>query len=165
MQEISQHFGLLVFSSGPRPCPQDGVEQAFYDVLPWNLFSLRINNSLTALATLDKTLAAIPQATIDAMRSTLYCAWPRLLWLRHDPGATSPLPGQSDLLRFDAFETVMWTLRNRLRGDAAMPRDWSHGCRAVRRYFRSPPAGIFEWRPWQNHHNSGAFDPMFRSAS
>ena len=31
-----------------------------------------------------KTSQAVPDAQVRAMRSVLYCAWPRMLWLRHD---------------------------------------------------------------------------------
>ena len=85
------------------------------------------------------------------MRSMLYCVWPRFLWLRHDPGATSPLPNADRLLDFDAFESIFWTLRKRLRGDIGWPPDWDEGCREVRRYFASPPEGAHgEWAPWAN---------------
>jgi hypothetical protein len=95
---------------------QDGVEQFFEDILPWARFSLRMNNSLGAIGSLPQKLAAVPEDTVRALRSTLYCAWPRLLWL--DSASTStPLPDAERLLKFDAFEMIMWTLRKRLRGD------------------------------------------------
>ena len=43
---------------------QDGIEQAYEEILPWGLFSLRINNSLGAIAKLNETLAAIPEGKI-----------------------------------------------------------------------------------------------------
>ena len=84
------------------------------------------------------------------LRSVLYCVWPRFLWLRHDDGASTPLPGQAALLQYDAFESVIWTLRKRLRRDIGWPSDWADGCRAVRRYFETPPAGAARWEPWRN---------------
>ena len=81
----------------------------------------------------------------------LYCTWPRFLWLRHDAGAATPLPGAERLLKFDAFESVMWTLRKRLRNDVGWPSDWEEGCREVKRYFASNPAGLSEWAPWANY--------------
>ena len=129
---------------------QDGVEQAFEELLPWGLFALRMNMSLSAIRDLPTTLDAIPEARVRAMRSVLYCVWPRLLWLRHD-GAPRPLPDQQQLLKYDAFESVMWTLRKRLRKDIEWPADWEDGCRAVGRYFASPPPGFpggQQWKPW-----------------
>ena len=119
-------------------------------VLPWALFSLRLNNSLSQISNLAQSLEAIPEATVRAMRSKLYCVWPRFLWLRHDPGATTPLPGAARLLNFDAFESIAWTLRKRLHGDIGWPSDWDEGCREVRRYFESKPIGAREWAPWAN---------------
>lgn len=84
------------------------------------------------------------------MRSYLFCAWPRFMWLRHDAGARTPLPGAEALLRYDAFESIMWTLRRRLHGGLGWPADWNQGCKAVRDYFEHPPAGVREWRPWAN---------------
>jgi len=131
---------------------QDGIEQAFEELLPWGLFSLRMNNSLAAVTTLDKKLAAIPEEAVRLLRTTLYCTWPRFMWLRHDPGAATPLPGAESLLRFDAFESVMWTLRKRLRKDINWPSDWQEGCRAVERYFSAPPDGVSgAWEPWKNY--------------
>jgi hypothetical protein len=127
---------------------QDGIEQAFEEILPWPLFSRRQNHSLSSIATLPAALAAVPEAEVRAKRSVLYCTWMRMLWLRHD-GAPQPLPDQEQLLRFDAFESVMWTLRKRLRKDITWPADWDEGCRAVSRYFASPPKGAPQnWKPW-----------------
>merc|ERR1712185_710716 len=120
---------------------QDGIEQAFEDILPWALFSLRLNNSIGHIAKLDHEIAAIPDDRIKALRTKLYCVWPRFLWLRHD-SSTTPLPGAEQLLRFDAFESVMWTLRKRLRKDIGWPSDWDEGCRAVSRYFATSPKGL-----------------------
>ena len=131
---------------------QDGIEQAFEDLLPWPLFSTRTNNSLGAIAALPPALDAVPNASVEAMRRVLRCVWPRFLWLRHDEGAQTPLPGASDLLRFDAFESIMWTLRKRLRRDIGGPPEWDEGCRAVEQYFAQQPPGVRgEWGPWQNH--------------
>jgi hypothetical protein len=134
---------------------QDGIEQAFEDVLPWPLFSLRLNNSLSQISDLAKTLEHIPEQHVRELRSRLYCVWPRLLWLRHDPGAPTPLPEQEQLLKYDAFESLMWTLRKRLRHDIGWPTDWEEGCRAVRRYFSQTPkggkTGGRAWAPWQNY--------------
>jgi len=130
---------------------QDGIEQAFEDLLPWPLFALRINNSLGAIATLDRTLEAIDEERVRTLRSFLYCTWPRFVWLRHDDGARTPLPAARDLLRFDAFESVMWTLRKRLRRDIGWPPDFAAGCRAVARYFEKAPQGVGRWAPWANH--------------
>ena len=86
---------------------QDGIEQAFEDLLPWPLFSMRTNDSLGATATLPSVLDAVPNASVETMRRVLRCVWPRFLWLRHDDGAQTPLPNASALLRFDAFESIM----------------------------------------------------------
>ena len=130
---------------------QDGVSQFYEDILPWDKFSLRLNNSLGAISTLPKMLAAVPDETVSALRRTLYCAWPRLLWLRE----STPLPSAERLLKFDAFEMLMWTLRKRLRGESwTRPPDWDEGCSEVRRYFEQRPRGLnprVEWKPWQNH--------------
>jgi len=136
---------------------QDGVEQAFEDLLPWPLFSLRLNNSLGHIATLDKYIAShYSDAALRALRTRLYCVWPRFLWLRHDASPT-PLPSSEPLLKFDAFESVMWTLRKRLHKDITWPPDWDEGCRAVQSYFKQPPPsmGSMEWAPWANYE----FDP------
>jgi len=62
-----------------------------------------------------------------------------------------PLPGAQGLLKFDAFESLLWTLRKRLRNDMTWPSDWKEGCRAVRKYFeKSPHATVKEWAPWGN---------------
>ena len=65
----------------------------------------------------------------------------------------TPLPGQEQLLRYDAFESVMWTLRKRLRGDIGWPKDWDEGCAAVTKYFKDPPSslGSRPWAPWANY--------------
>ena len=34
---------------------QDGIEQAYEELLPWSLFSLRLNNSLSQIANLAPT--------------------------------------------------------------------------------------------------------------
>ena len=132
---------------------QDGVEQFFADILPWERFSLRMNNSLGAIGSLPQRLAAVPEGTVRAFRSTLYCAWPRLLWL--DSASTStPLPDAERLLKYDAFEMIMWTLRKRLRGDVgSSPPDWDEGCAEVRRYFKHKPRRMRgrPWKPWQNY--------------
>ena len=130
---------------------QDGIEQAYEELLPWFLFSLRLNNSLAQISNLADTLEKVPEARVRAMRSKLYCVWPRFLWIRHDEGATTPLPGASRLLNYDAFESIFWTLRKRLRGDIVWPSDWDEGCREVSRYFASRPLGSREWAPWANY--------------
>ena len=86
-----------------------------------------------------------------ARRSMLYCVWPRFLWLRHDEGARTPLPGVERLLKFDAFESIFWTLRKRLRGDIGWPPDWDEACHEVKRYFATPPPGVAQWQPWKNY--------------
>jgi hypothetical protein len=137
----------------------DGVEMAFEEILPWPLFSRRQNHSLASIAQLPATLAAVPDTQVRAMRSVLYCAWPRMLWLRHD-GAARPLPEQAKLLRFDAFESVMWTLRKRLHNDIGWPADWEEGCRAVTDYFATPPKGApKEWKPW----GVRDYDPIYNA--
>jgi hypothetical protein len=131
---------------------QDGIPQAFEDLLPWPLFSLRLNDSLAQIPSLAAQLEAVPEETVRAMRSRLYCVWPRLIWLRHDRGARTPLPDAEGLLEFDAFESMVWTLRKRLRKDIGWPPDWDEGCRAVSRYFATPPQGVtpHRWAPWAN---------------
>ena len=162
----------------------DGVEMAFEEILPWGLFSRRQNHSLASIASLPATLAAVPDAQVRAMRSVLcseltltltlpltltlqvramrsvlYCAWPRMLWLRHD-GAERPLPEQAKLLPYDAFESVMWTLRKRLRNDIGWPADWEEGCRAVTDYFATPPKSApREWKPW----GVRDYDPIYNA--
>ena len=64
--------------------------------------------------------------------------------------ALNLLPGQSALLNYDAFESVMWTLRKRLRRDIGWPTDWADGCRAVKKYFATAPPGTSRWDPWRN---------------
>ena len=79
---------------------QDGIEQAFEELLPWALFSLRLNNSLGQIAKLDETIRKIaPPLALRRLRSVLYCVWPRFLWLRHDAGAVTPLPDAQRLLK------------------------------------------------------------------
>ena len=76
-------------------------------------------------------------------------ACPRCICRRLEKRVYIPLPDQEQLLRFDAFESVMWTLRKRLRKDITWPADWDEGCRAVSRYFASPPKGAPQnWKPW-----------------
>ena len=130
---------------------QDGIEQAYEELLPWALFSLRLNNSLAQISGLAATLEKVSEETVRALRSRLYCVWPRFLWLRHDPGARTPLPDATRLLNFDAFESIAWTLRKRLHGDIGWPADWDEGCKEVTRYFSSPPTGTGEWKPWANY--------------
>ena len=130
---------------------QDGIPQAFEEVLPWALFSLRLNDSLAQIPTLAKTLDAFPEAKVREMRKLLRCVWPRVLWLRHDAGARTPLPDAEKLLNFDAFESLMWTLRKRLRKDIGWPPDWADGCAEVERYFAARPDGVTgAWAPWAN---------------
>jgi len=129
---------------------QDGIQQAFEEILPWDLFSLRLNASLAQISHLAGTLESVPEQTVKAMRSRLFCVWPRFLWLRHDPDALTPLPGATRLLEFDAFESIAWTLRKRLHGDIRWPRDWEQGCLEVSRYFATRPIGSQEWAPWAN---------------
>ena len=92
-----------------------------------------------------------PLQSTDARAIAMAAGYePPLLWLRHD-GAPRPLPDQQQLLKYDAFESVMWTLRKRLRKDIEWPADWEDGCRAVGRYFASPPPGFpggQQWKPW-----------------
>jgi hypothetical protein len=128
---------------------QDGIPQAYEELLPWFLFSLRLNNSLGQISNLAKTLEAIPDSTVKAMRARLYCVWPRFLWLRHD-GASTPLPAAERLLNYDAFESIAWTLRKRLHNDIGWPSDWDEGCKEVSRYFASRPPNVREWAPWAN---------------
>ena len=101
------------------------MRSAAQELLPWSLFALRLNNSLGQISGLAGTLEAVPDARVKAMRSMLYCVWPRFLWLRHDPGAPTPLPNAQRLLNYDAFESIAWTLRKRLHGDIGWPRDSS----------------------------------------
>ena len=130
---------------------QDGIEQAYEDILPWPLFSRRLNNSLAQIANISTALERIPETEVRALRSRLYCVWMRFLWLRHDPGARTPLPGAERLLAYDAFESIIWSLRKRLHGDVTWPLDWDEGCREVGRYFGDPPSGVGgEWAPWAN---------------
>ncbi|KAL1511476.1 hypothetical protein AB1Y20_006274 [Prymnesium parvum] len=93
---------------------QDGVEMAHEEILPWRRFSLRLNFS--DIPILPQLLSAIPPAQVARLRRGLGCVWPRMLWLSKglytrdveaDATITSARP-------FDAFETVMWTLRRRL---------------------------------------------------
>jgi hypothetical protein len=130
---------------------QDGIEQAYEELLPWFLFSLRLNNSLAQISGLKGTLEKIPESVVTAMRSHLYCVWPRFLWLRHDPGARTPLPDATRLLKFDAFESIAWTLRKRLHHDINWPADWDEGCAEVGKYFASQPTGSGNWKPWANY--------------
>ena len=130
---------------------QDGIEQAYEELLPWALFSMRINNSLAAISGLSNTLAAVSDDKVKMLRSHLYCVWPRFVWLRHDPGARTPLSGAERLLKYDAFESIAWTLRKRLRGDIGWPPDWDEGCKEVSKYFAARPAGSRDWAPWANY--------------
>ena len=131
---------------------QDGIEQAYEELLPWPLFALRLNNSLGQISNLASTLEAIPEERVKKMRSLLYCVWPRFLWLRHDEGASIPLPNAQRLLNYDAFESIMWTLRKRLHKDINWPADWAEGCKEVTRYFAtSPLGGGRPWQPWANY--------------
>jgi hypothetical protein len=132
---------------------QDGIEQAYEEILPWALFSLRLNNSLAQIGNLSTTLERVPDEAVRAMRSVLYCVWPRFLWLRHDEGAQTPLPGVDRLLKFDAFESIFWTLRKRLRKDIGWPSDWQEACEEVQHYFSEPPPGVdrSQWAPWANY--------------
>ena len=149
-------FSTRAYESAAAGCVplimQDGIEQAYEDLLPWSLFSLRLNNSLAHIANLSAVLSAIPDEHVRALRSRLYCVWPRFLWLRHDEGARTPLIGAERLLKFDAFESIFWTLRKRLRGDIGWPPDWDEACHEVTRYFKqSPRGGPADWQPWKNY--------------
>ena len=101
------------------------------DLLPWSLFSHRLNNSLAHITNLSTILSRIPESSVERMRHYLYCVWPRFLWLRHDDAATTPLPDASRLLQFDAFESIFWTLRKRLHQDIGWPPDWQQACGEV----------------------------------
>ena len=59
----------------------------------------------------------------------------------------TPLPEQDRLLKYDAFESLFWTLRKRLRGDIQTPPDREEACAAVRDYFKRSARG---WGPWAN---------------
>ena len=97
---------------------QDDVEMAFEEVLPWHRFSLRLNFS--DIPDIPEILARIPAAHVGRLRRGLGCVWPRMLWLgRHAPGLYDRQVEQDPTLRaaadHDAFETVMMTLRRRLK--------------------------------------------------
>eukprot|EP00962_Isochrysis_galbana_P030044 scaffold9715_cov113-Isochrysis_galbana.AAC.20 len=149
-------FSTRVYESATAGCVplimMDGVESAYEELLPYHSFALRLNDSLKHLLTLEAVLAAVPAAAVAAMRARLRCVWPRFLWLRHDEGAVTPLPEQQRLLRYDAFETLLWTIRKRLRRDVEGPPDWDEACGAVRDYFQRPPRGApaSGWAPWAN---------------
>lgn len=62
------------------------------------------------------------------------------------------LPAAEQLLKYDAFESILWSLRKRLRRDIVTPPDWDDACRAVRQYFANPPSGVgSSWEPWKNY--------------
>jgi len=150
-------FSTRVYESAASGCVplimMDGVESAYEELLPYHSFALRFNDSLKNMHRIEGMLEAVPAARVAAMRAQLRCVWPRLLWLRHDEGATTPLPDQARLLRYDAFESLMWTLRKRLRKDVGTkPPDWEEGCAAVRDYFTRTPLGVAAggWAPWAN---------------
>ena len=149
-------FSTRVYEAATAGCipliMMDGVESAYEELLPYHSFAVRFNDSLRQMLQLEAILDAVPMPTVATMRAQLRCAWPRFLWLRHDESAVLPLPDQHKLLRFDAFESLMWTLRKRLRGDIDGPPDWDQGCAAIRDYFTHPPKGSPRngWAPWAN---------------
>jgi len=93
---------------------QDDVEMAFEDVLPWRRFSLRLN--LSDIPILPELLARVPAAHVARLRRGIGCVWPRMLWLA--PGLYDARVDEDKTIKasrpFDAFETTMWALRDRL---------------------------------------------------
>ena len=87
---------------------------AFEDVLPWRRFSLRLN--LSDIPILPQLLARVPAAHVARLRRGLGCVWPRMLWLA--PGLYEGRVEEDKTIKaarpFDAFETTMWALRERL---------------------------------------------------
>ena len=61
-------FSTRAYESAASGCVplimQDGIEQAYEDLLPWSLFSLRLNNSLAQIANLSKILETIPESQV-----------------------------------------------------------------------------------------------------
>jgi len=93
---------------------QDDVEMAFEEVLPWRRFSLRLNFS--DIPILPQLLARVPAAHVARLRRGIGCVWPRMLWLA--PGLYEAKVDADKTLQssrpYDAFETTMWALRDRL---------------------------------------------------
>ena len=111
------------------------LEQAYEEVVPWSRFVLRVNRS--QLPDLPRVLREVPAARHEAMQRAAACAWPRLFWLHafggdtHDPQLEPPPPNcnaeclrrLADLVRVDAFDTLMMNLRRRVqaRNNASGP--------------------------------------------
>ncbi len=122
-----------------EPVSNTTVVQAFDELLPWHLFSLRLYQR--DIPHLEAILDGFPFEKWRELRRNLACVWPRVLWLNPDneaPGtqggddlranATARLGAQSFLAGYDAFESVMHTLQRRV----------------VRRAGKTPPP--LEWR-------------------
>ena len=122
-----------------EPVSNTTVDQAFDEILPWSMFSLRLWQK--DIPQLPQLLADFPDEKWRELRRNLACAWPRVLWLNADneaPGiqtddvrraaATQQLGRQAYLSGYDAMESIMHTL----------------GRRRARRMGRVPPP--FEWR-------------------
>eukprot|EP00899_Mesostigma_viride_P013090 jgi/Mesvir1/21782/Mv04178-RA.1 len=86
---------------------QDNVEQPFEDYLPYERFSVRLNESQIPFM-LD-ILRGIDDATYARMQRELECCMTRFIW--RGMGPSTPLPPGPD-----AFATVMEILRNRVEG-------------------------------------------------
>ena len=109
-----------------EPVSNTTVDQAFASLLPWHEFSVRLTQA--DIPNLPQLLERFPDAEWRRLRRNLACAWPRVLWLQSDneaPGyqtesevaaanATAKLGSQSYLSGYDAFESLMHTLAQRV---------------------------------------------------
>ena len=72
-------FSTRAYESAASGCVplimQDGIEQAYEDLLPWSLFSLRLNNSLAQIANLSKILETIPESQVRWIALDCVVAW------------------------------------------------------------------------------------------
>ena len=96
---------------------QDDVEMAFEEVLPWRRFALRLNFS--DIPILPQLLQRIPASHVAKLRRGLGCIWPRMLWLTpglYNSASVDAAETVAAARQYDAFETTMLTLRNRLPG-------------------------------------------------
>jgi len=130
-----------------EPVSNTSVDQAFEELLPYRLFSLRLTQA--DIPRLPEILDAFPADAWHGLRRNLACVWPRVLWLVADneaPGrqvdaasrrstATEMLGDQGFLRDYDAWTSLMTTLSRRAarrRNEAVPPFEWRTPARSCR---------------------------------
>ena len=76
-ESIAQGCVPLVIQD--EPVSRTSVDQAFEDVLPWDEFSLRLEQK--DIPRLPQLLAEYPDDKWRALKRNLACVWPRVVWL------------------------------------------------------------------------------------